>query len=309
MENPFNLSKEKLLELMTNYVSWLNSNPQEAKYPVEFRTQADTIRDEFLINDVITNMPDDILYEKIYRYSRSLEGPAYIRLGEMRIRDGLLEIRRNLKYIISSEETPFMIAQNVLEGEYRIEVFAKAFWSPILHARFPGILPNWNNKTERLLKKLGVNLSTSKLFISQKYKILSNSFKFLSALAEDQDFFNINHLMHYGTEIREGIDLIERLQSVDSLKNSSMVSAAVQNIIRTYKEHIRQTKLNGELYKWELLNKYKGRPNIKAEDFASEILGIDFSNWMYPMAISVRNHIVNELPSDCRNCFIKSFNE
>ncbi|MCH7658847.1 MAG: hypothetical protein IIB05_11085 [Bacteroidetes bacterium] len=122
-------------------------------------------------------------------------------MGEPRIKSNLDNIRRNLKYIISSDDTPFVIAQNILDGEYRIEIFAKAFWSPILHARFPGILPNWNNKTERLLKKLGVNLSTSRLSTSEKYEILSNSFKFLSTLAEGQDFFHINHLMHYGTEI------------------------------------------------------------------------------------------------------------
>ena len=302
MENPFNLSREKLSEIMAGFISWLNSNPQEAKYPDEFRSQAENIRNDFLNYEVITNMSDEDFYNKIYKYSRSLEGPVHIRLGESRIRNNLDNLRRNLKYIISSKDSPFTIAQNILDGEYKIEVFAKAFWSPILHARFSGILPNWNNKTERLLRKLGVNLSTLKLSISEKYEALSNSFKFLSSLAEGQDFYNINHLMHYGTEIKEGKDLIDKLQG-------SKVFDPIIAMIGMYKELIKQTGLKDEIYKWELLSKYRGRPDLEAADFSTEIKNIDLKNLMYPMAIAVRNHIADELPAEFRECFVKLFND
>ena len=158
-------------------------------------------------------MPDDVLFDKIFKYTRTLEGPAYIPLGEPRIWHSLEYLRRNLKYIISSEDNPFKIAENILDGKYKIKFFSRSFWSPILHARFPGVLPNWNNKTDRFFKKLGVKLTTSKLTTSEKYELFSNSFSYSEYVSEDQDFYNINHLMHYGTEIKEGKDLIEKLQN------------------------------------------------------------------------------------------------
>lgn len=210
MENPFNLSKEKLTIFMNGYISWINSNPKEKQYPEIFRKQSQSLREEFLNAETLARTSDEDLYQKVFKYSRSLEGPVYIRMGESRIKESLSKIRRDLNYIISSDDKPFFVAQSILEGELKIEIFAKSFWSPILQARFPNVLPNWNNKTDRFFKKLGVKLSTSKLTVSEKYELLSNSFLFLGSLVEGQDFFNVNHLMHYGTEIEEGKKLIQQ---------------------------------------------------------------------------------------------------
>jgi hypothetical protein len=302
MNNPFNISEEKLKDLLSGYDTWLKSDQKEGIYPDTIRRQSKKIREEFLNADILSRMSDDELYNKIFKYSRSLEGPVYIRLGEPRLRGDLPEIRRNLIYISTSKDTPFMVAQNILEGDYKISVYAKAFWSPILLAQFPDKLPNWNNKTENFLKKFRINISSSKLPISERYKILSETFTFLSGLASSHDFYTINHLMHYGTVIKEGIDLISKLQGGESLD-------PVISMIKKYKEQIKINRLSDELYKWELLKKYCGRPNIDAQDFLTEIKSIDFSNLMYPMAIAVKNHIANDLPAEFRECFVKLFKE
>jgi len=168
MNNPFKISIEKLGELITGYDAWIKSDPKEEIYPETFREASRKIKAEFLSVDVLSDMSDDELYDKIYKYSRQLEGPAFIRLGEQRIRGDLNKLRRNLMYIMTSEDSPIMVAQNILEGEYKISVFAKAFWSPILLAQFPNVLPNWNNKTENFLKKFGINLTTTRLSIAEK---------------------------------------------------------------------------------------------------------------------------------------------
>lgn len=197
---------------------------------------------------------------------------------------------------------PFIIAENILDGKYKISIFAKGFWSPILLAQFPAKLPNWNNKTEKFLKNFDINISTSKKTISEKYQILSNAFTFLRGLVDGHDFYTINHLMHYGTVIKEGKDLIEKLQG-------GKVADPIIAIIKSYKELIKKTRLKDELYKWELINKFRGRPDLKAPDFSLEIKNIDFKNLMYPMAIVVKNHIANDLPAEFRECFVKLFNE
>ena len=302
MENPFNLSQEKLIELITSYEVWLKSDPKEEKYPVTIREQSQRIRDGFLNEQILSAMSDDELYDKIFKYSRNLEGPAWIKLGKERITYFLPQLRRNLKYIATSKEEPNLIALKILDGEYRIEVFAKAFWSPILLAQFPDRLPNWNNKTEKFLRNFDINLSTSKLSIAERYKILSEAFIYLSSLVEGHDFYTINHLMHYGTVIPEGIRLIDKLKG-------GKASDPVIEMIKKYKDQIREKGLKDELYKWELLKKYRGRPNLEAPDFLTEVKSIDFKNLMYPIAIAVKNHIANDLPTEFRECLVKLFNE
>jgi 5-methylcytosine-specific restriction protein B len=302
MNNPFKISSEKLKELLSGYSAWLKSDPVEEKYPATIREQSKKIKDEFLNQEVLSRMSDDDLYEKIFKYSRKLEGPVHMRLGEPRLRGDLKEIKRNLIYVITSEDSPFMVAQNILDGEYKIEVFAKAFWTPIFQAQFPGVLPNWNNKTEKFFKKFNINLSTSKLSISEKYRIISEAFTFLSELIEGHDFYTINHLMHYGTVIPEGIQLINEI-------TGTKTSDPVSEMVRKYKVQIRNKGLKDELYKWELLKKYNGRPDIESNDFSSEIKGIDFQNLIYPMARAVKDHIANDLAEEFRACFVKLFNE
>lgn len=302
MENPFNLSQEKLIELLSGYDSWLKSDPKEAKYPEVIREQSKRIKGDFLNSETLQRLNDDELYNKIYKYSRNLEGRVHRTLGGDILQTSIYELRRNLMYIMTSEDTPFVIAQNILDGTHKIKSFAKAFWSPILLAQFPGILPNWNNKTEDFLNKLGINITTSKLSISEKYQKISDAFTFLSGLIHGHDFYTTNHLMHYGTAIKEGSDLIAKLQG-----NSA--SDPINNMIRLYKEQIRKTELKDELYKWELLKKFRGRPNLNAVDFLEEIKSIDYKNLMYEMAVAVKNHIAKDLPNEYRDCFKRLFND
>lgn len=287
---------------MVGYEAWIKSDPKEENYPENFRAISKKIKDDFLTKDVLLQMSNDDLYDKIFKYSRKLEGPAFIRLGEQRIRGDLDKLRRNLMYLITSKDSPFVVAQNILEGKFKIEVFAKAFWSPILLAQFPDVLPNWNNKTENFLKKFGINISTSKLSIAEKYKILSEAFTLLSGLNGSHDFYSINHLMHFGTVIPEGIQLIDNLKGIET-------ADPVKIMIRKYKDKIRKTKLKDELYKWELIKKYHGRPDLNVDDFPTEIKSIDYSNLIYPMAKAVRNHLADTVSVEYRACLIKLFNE
>jgi 5-methylcytosine-specific restriction endonuclease McrBC GTP-binding regulatory subunit McrB len=302
MNNPFKVSEDKLRTLLAGYETWLESDLKEAAYPGIFKEQGQKIREDFLNVGILEQMSDDDLYEKIFKYSRKLEGPVHMRLGQPRLRGDLPEIRRNLMYIVSTYESPFTVAQEILEGKYKIDVFAKAFWSPILQAQFPDVLPNWNNKTEKFLRKFDINISTSKLSISERYRTLSETFTFLRSLSEGHDFYTINHLMHYGTVIPEGIKLIEDITGKvepDSLKS----------IIEKYKERIRTTELKDELYKWKLLKKYQSRPDVNAADFKDEITSIDYSNLVYPMAIAVRNFIAEESSEEYRAAFDGLFSD
>lgn len=302
MENLFNLSDDKLREVIAAYDTWVISNKKEAEYIGKQKKLNEEITRDFLDADIISQMNDDVFYDRIYKYSRKLEGPVSIRLGEPRLRAFLPSLRRNLLYLLKSNDTPFVKAEKIIEGEYKIVFLAKAFWSPILQARFPDVLPNWNNKTENFLRKLGVDIKSPGLSISQKYKILSEAFIYLCRLSDGHDFYTINHLMHYGTAIKEGSDLVARLQG-------KSISDPVLEMIRSYKDFIKNSKLENELYKWRLIKKYVGRPDTNAADFSNEVKNLDFKNLVFHNAIVVRNHIASEMPEEYRACFVKLFKD
>jgi hypothetical protein len=212
MESLFSLSDDNLRIFLDSYLSWVEiEGNKEKNYAQEQRDFAKGLKETLLSVEYLSELSDEALADEIFTYSRKLEGPVYIRLGTDRIIGEIASIRRNLLYLIDTKEDAFEKAEKILEGEFRIQIFAKAFWSPLLQAQYPEILPNWNNKTERFFEKVGVNLSTTKLSSTEKYKLLSTAFLYLNELDPEQDFYTLNHLMHYGTEIKEGANLLDEL--------------------------------------------------------------------------------------------------
>ncbi|MBT3756593.1 MAG: DUF3578 domain-containing protein [Candidatus Cloacimonetes bacterium] len=209
MNNPFNITDEQLHVLMRNYLIWYENYTREEDY-IDYLHRIETYINDFLINkDFLINATEDDFFAKVFAYPRMLEGPVQMRLGEARMRNNLNLIKRNLKYIVDSEDDPIEKCHKVLNGSYKIDVFAKSFWSPILGAKYPATLPYWNNKTERFLRKLGINITTKKKSFKEKYRSLSGAFKYLNTLNTEMDFHHINHLTHYGTAVEEGIKLID----------------------------------------------------------------------------------------------------
>jgi len=182
MENPFNLSDEKLKKLLNAYFEWVNRNNNETEYVENERKKAETRRTTLLNKDYVSKLNDEELTDEILKYVKALEGPVGIRLGKPRISGEIGEIRRNILYFIDSEEDPFRKAERILEGDYKIAIFHKAFWSPLFQAKYPEFLPNWNNKTDKFMKKIGVNLTTSKKSTEEKYRLYSEAFHYLNEL-------------------------------------------------------------------------------------------------------------------------------
>lgn len=80
-------------------------------------------------------------------------------------------------------------------------------------------------------------------------------------------------------------------------------------LIAAYKNHIKETRLSDELYKWRLVEKFKGRPDINVADFRSEILELNYQNLIYQIARSVMQHLGRERPEPFRDALRGLFNE
>jgi hypothetical protein len=83
----------------------------------------------------------------------------------------------------------------------------------------------------------------------------------------------------------------------------------IKEIIRKYKKHVREGGLKDEVYKWNLLTQFKGRPNPNASNFYEEIKSINFANLIYPMGQAVIKHIAQDRTEPYKECFKVLFDE
>ncbi|OYU97399.1 MAG: hypothetical protein CFE21_03655 [Bacteroidetes bacterium B1(2017)] len=83
----------------------------------------------------------------------------------------------------------------------------------------------------------------------------------------------------------------------------------VKLLVENYKKLISKTQLQDEIYKWKLVQDYKGRPDTTAIDFSREIKEVKFNNLLYAMGAAVINHIAKEKPEELRTLFTYLFDE
>jgi len=237
----FNLSDDQLKILLTSYSEWLSTRPKEQGYIQGYQDLNNEINETFLNKSYLNKTSDDELIIAIKNYLKKLEGPVGIKLGDKRLRHNLEKLKADFLYIIDTGENPFQVTFDLLEGDKKLENFAKAFWTPILQARFPEIIPNWNNKTENFLNELGIKVNTTKLNTKEKIEKISGAFKYLQSLEPKLDFFHLNHLMHYGVVIEEGKKLMD-----DMLYNSTTQSSDKVRPLKIYKVSV-SASANSEL--------------------------------------------------------------
>jgi hypothetical protein len=81
------------------------------------------------------------------------------------------------------------------------------------------------------------------------------------------------------------------------------------SLVEYYKKLVRKQGLHDELYKWELIEAFRVRPNLEAEDLLSELKKINFSNLIYGPGIGVIYHLARERSEPYRQCLHRLFDE
>jgi 5-methylcytosine-specific restriction protein B len=82
----------------------------------------------------------------------------------------------------------------------------------------------------------------------------------------------------------------------------------LKKIIENYKNHIRENGFEDEIYKWELLNKYRGQPLLE-DDIVSKILEINYDNLIFPLSGAVLKDLARENASELKQCLLYLFDE
>jgi len=83
----------------------------------------------------------------------------------------------------------------------------------------------------------------------------------------------------------------------------------IKQMIENYRNHIANTQLNNEVYKWKLIEDYKGRPNLDAEDLHVELKSIDYRNLIYHLSKATLNQMTKSNPEEIRKLFVELFDE
>lgn len=83
----------------------------------------------------------------------------------------------------------------------------------------------------------------------------------------------------------------------------------LRQLVENYKARIAEIGLTKEVYKWEMVEQYRGRPDTSAADFLAELKSIDFKNLIYHMARGVLYHIASDKPEELRQAFIALYDE
>ncbi|MEA5460308.1 AAA family ATPase [Arcicella sp. LKC2W] len=83
----------------------------------------------------------------------------------------------------------------------------------------------------------------------------------------------------------------------------------IEKLIVSYKSHLRKDRLKDELYKWQLLEKFKGSPDLDASDFATEIKSIDYSNLIFRTGKTVIKQFADGKPIEYRDCLENLFDD
>ena len=142
----------------------------------------------------------------------------------------------------------------------------------------------------------------------------------LQSIAENSEvFYNNNLNLRQGGYLTpcttELLDLINDIYKERSKVNLPFIDEIgitndpIKTLIENYIKRITVNQLKDEVYKWELVSTYNGRPNTDAPDFYQEIKDIKFSNLIYAMAMAVINQLANERPEEIRQLFINLYDE
>lgn len=130
-------------------------------------------------------------------------------------------------------------------------------------------------------------------------------------LGLDYEFSTYSEYMELLEKIREKTDVpFYKLSYEAWVWNKENTSDdPIQLMIENYKKHIAETQLKDEVYKWELLEEHKERPDLEAKNLQEEIKSINYSNLMYHLSKAVINELTEVNPDEIRSLFVELFDE
>ncbi|MBN2789371.1 MAG: EVE domain-containing protein [Candidatus Delongbacteria bacterium] len=83
----------------------------------------------------------------------------------------------------------------------------------------------------------------------------------------------------------------------------------ILDLIEKYKIILSNEGLEGEVYKWELVDQFQGKPDLLANDFLKEIKNLNFENLVYRLSKGCLNEMAENYSLELKKLFIYLFDE
>lgn len=93
------------------------------------------------------------------------------------------------------------------------------------------------------------------------------------------------------------------------IKGKTDEQSPFPDLVRRYKELLRAEGMSDEIYKWELLAEFNGRPNLNQPDLLTELKSVKFANLIYGPGIGVIYTLARERTEPYRDCLRKLFDD
>lgn len=159
------------------------------------------------------------------------------------------------------------------------------------------------------IQEIDINGIKYPLMKSRKFDLVFNNNKYPPKLviAIANNFANGEELDWRSFNTDQALKYLQNLSPKFIIRQKE--SDPILDLIEKYKNHVRNKRLEDELYKWQSLSQFKGKPDLNAPDFYKEIKSINYKNLIYPQGIAATQHIARERPEQYRSCFKVLFDE
>ena len=203
------LTDDQLKELLDDYLTgYLAGEYAHDDWPHQLQDIVQQAQRDLLSTDELDSLSDDALVERLVELYRAIVAvPLYYKAFSTRVD----LCRTTLRYLLESDESASAKVDALLgpEGRFRGTGLGKSFWSVLLMALDPALNPPWTNKTEKVLKLLGMARWVRSDTPGQIYSHIAEAQRMLISLDPRADLYTIDQFMHY-VAILEGKVKIER---------------------------------------------------------------------------------------------------
>lgn len=214
------------------------------------------------------------------------------------IQENYEEFRHNVLEIFSGQ----FDVETWIEWATNFKYLGQGLATIILNRKDKNTYAIVNEKSIEGLTALGYYIKKSGSLYKKYLEISTAERDLMTKYPDLKNYYIIDAMMHFIIGTDEGKAILNDI-------NENSTKDPILFIIQKYKDHIRLHKLSNEVYKWKLLKKFRGRPNLDVSDFVSEIKSIDYNNLVYPMALAVRQRILDNFPKEYQEYLHNLFDE
>lgn len=168
--------------------------------------------------------------------------------------------------------------------------------------------PNRINKEHVLKAVERIEQNQITLINSTGYNVIINNKNYppKEIMRYAHEEMNGEHIWEFGGGDKTNSYLINMGFTVLEKKD---IDSKVGSLIKKFKDYLKESELKDEIYKWQIIKKQQGMPDLNAKDFEAEIKKIDFRNLVYNLVPQTSKELARLKPDEYKEALKYLFDE